>query len=222
MENQRGKKQPGKRKKQIPSILSKKSVRSSRSYQRSGDFKSRFLLSLLEKKQDLENTIRYLVDSNKDINKKYSDSVIDELDRADREMADQAHYKFIDRKKNELKRVNILIDRINNDEHYGICEECGRQIPEARLLIIPEAILCVPCQEDLENYESKTIYTGLKSGNSQYKDSPDQEEDFYNIDDAGVAAKPGSESVSLMDMDDIDMGDLSGGPEEDNNPAQNT
>ena len=128
-----------------------------------------------------------------------------QLDRTDREMAEQAHYKFIDRKKNELKKVNILIDRINNDQNYGICEDCGRQIPEARLLIIPEAVLCVPCQEDLENYESRTSYSCLNTGNSRRKNSSDQEDDFYNFDDAGVVVKLGYESASLMDMDDIDL-----------------
>jgi RNA polymerase-binding transcription factor DksA len=29
---------------------------------------------------------------------------------------------------------------------YGICEECGHEIPPRRLLIIPSATLCVNCQ----------------------------------------------------------------------------
>lgn len=206
IENQKGKKHSVSRKKQIPSVLSKKSTRNSRSKLRSNDFKSRFLLNLLTKKQELENTIRYVVSSKKDSSYKYyADHIIDELDRTDREIAEQAHYKFIDRKKNELKKVNILIDRINNDQHYGICEECGRRIPEARLLVIPEAVLCVPCQEDLENYESRTSYAGLSNSHSRYKNSSEQDDDFYNIDDAGVVVKLGSEPVSLMDMEDIDL-----------------
>jgi len=221
MKNQKGKKLPGNRKKQIPAILSKKSIRSSRSSRRSDDFKSRFLLSLYEKKQELENTIRFLAKGKDDRNKYSADSMIDELDRADREMAAQAHYKFVDRKKNELKRINILIDRINNDHLYGICEECGKQIPKARLLIIPEAVLCVPCQEDLENYESKTSYSGLSNSHSRYKNSLEQNDDFYNIEDAGVVVKLGSEPVSLMDMEDIDLEVLpEDDSEEDDNPTQ--
>lgn len=34
--------------------------------------------------------------------------------------------------------------------HYGTCEECGGPIPVARLVALPEAITCVPCQEQLE------------------------------------------------------------------------
>lgn len=29
---------------------------------------------------------------------------------------------------------------------YGICEDCGDPIPEGRLLRIPDAVRCVPCQ----------------------------------------------------------------------------
>jgi len=221
VENSRGKRSSMNRKKNIPSLLSKKSVRSSRSNGRTRDFKSRFYLNLMEKKHELENTIRCLVNSSKDEAKKhYVDSMIDELDRADREMAAQAYYKFLDRKKSELKRINILIDRISNDEDFGICEECGKRIPEARLLIIPEAVLCVPCQEDLESFESRTNYTNLNIGNSKYKNSIDQEDDMFNIDDAGVVAKPGCESLSLMDMEEIDLGILPDEePEEEENDS---
>ena len=33
---------------------------------------------------------------------------------------------------------------------YGKCQECGRPIPGRRLLTVPEATLCVPCQERQE------------------------------------------------------------------------
>jgi len=33
---------------------------------------------------------------------------------------------------------------------YGICEECGNKIPEARLAARPEATLCIDCQRRRE------------------------------------------------------------------------
>ena len=33
---------------------------------------------------------------------------------------------------------------------YGTCQECGRQIPAARLAARPEATMCVDCQRRLE------------------------------------------------------------------------
>ena len=38
-----------------------------------------------------------------------------------------------------------------NDGVYGHCQECGDAIPEQRLDIRPEALICVSCQERLEN-----------------------------------------------------------------------
>lgn len=209
------------RKKYIPSILNKKPAKTERSGLRSSDFKSRFHLNLMEKKKDLEKMIDCLVDANKDDGGKYSiDSMIDELDRTEREMAAQAHYKFLDRKKNELNRINVLLDRISHDEDFGICEECGRKIPEARLLIIPEAVLCVPCQEDLENFESRVNFSSSKSTDSQYRDDNEYTDDSFGIDDdEGFAVKPSSEPMSLMDMDEIDIDDISGSNGENSSPA---
>lgn len=34
---------------------------------------------------------------------------------------------------------------------YGVCQECGRQIPPERLEARPEATLCVDCQRRLES-----------------------------------------------------------------------
>jgi phage/conjugal plasmid C-4 type zinc finger TraR family protein len=36
------------------------------------------------------------------------------------------------------------------DGNYGICEDCGRPIPEARLEAMPEATRCVECQRKRE------------------------------------------------------------------------
>ena len=33
---------------------------------------------------------------------------------------------------------------------YGICQSCGRQIPEARLLALPSTVLCVRCKRTRE------------------------------------------------------------------------
>ena len=176
-----------------------------RSKGRSDQFRSRFHLHLLEKKKELEKTIAYL---RKGINEDYSkisfEGMADELDRADREMAAQNYYKFLDRKKNELNRIEALLDRIKHDEDFGICEECERPIPEARLMIVPEAVLCVVCQQDLEKFESRANFTSSSAKTLQYKEDYEQEDESDN-DDAGFVKKAGSESISFMDMEEIDL-----------------
>jgi len=37
---------------------------------------------------------------------------------------------------------------------YGICEECGEEISEKRLTVLPTATLCVCCQENKEQFEA--------------------------------------------------------------------
>ena len=58
-----------------------------------------------------------------------------------------------------LALIRTLTDKIHALEHalelvdegkYGICEMCGEQIAPARLEIVPEATLCVKCQEKVE------------------------------------------------------------------------
>lgn len=45
-----------------------------------------------------------------------------------------------------LKEVNKALARIEKGT-YGVCENCGQKIPEARLEIMPTAGLCLSCQE---------------------------------------------------------------------------
>ena len=47
-------------------------------------------------------------------------------------------------------------DRINDARRalangtYGVCRDCGRQIPPERLRVMPEAVRCVECQRQYE------------------------------------------------------------------------
>ena len=192
----------------IPPMLNGKPVRKTQSKERSDQFRSRFHLHLLKKKNELEKTIDYLRKANSDDYSKVTFEGKDELDRTDREMAAQSYYKFLDRKKNELNRIEALLERIKHDQDFGICEECERPIPEARLMIVPETVLCVACQQELEKFESRTNLTNSANKIPQYRDGYETEDNSDNIDDAGLIAKSGSESMSLMDMEEIDLVDL--------------
>ena len=207
-----------KNKKKIPPpMLINKPVKKTRLKERSDQFRSRFHMHLLEKKTELENTIDCLVrGNNEDFTKISFDGMTDELDRTDREIAAQNYYKFLDRKKNELNRIEALLERVKHDQDFGICEECERPIPEARLMIVPEAVLCVACQQELEKFESRTNLNASGNKILQYKDEYDTEDDTDNIDDAGLVTKSGSESMSLMDMEEIDLVDLAEGENEEN------
>ncbi len=48
--------------------------------------------------------------------------------------------------KSRLARLERALSRIN-DEDFGLCADCGDPIAPARLLAMPEAVLCVGCAE---------------------------------------------------------------------------
>ncbi|GAB6057429.1 TraR/DksA family transcriptional regulator [Desulfonatronum parangueonense] len=48
--------------------------------------------------------------------------------------------------KSRLARLERALARIQ-DEDFGCCAECGESIAPARLLAMPEAVLCVHCAE---------------------------------------------------------------------------
>lgn len=44
--------------------------------------------------------------------------------------------------------------------NFGICEDCGEEIPSRRLMVLPEARLCANCQAIEEHQNSRTRYSG--------------------------------------------------------------
>lgn len=49
----------------------------------------------------------------------------------------------------ELRMVNAALERIEAGT-YGLCPDCGVEIPAARLHAAPEAQRCIACQEKVE------------------------------------------------------------------------
>ena len=50
----------------------------------------------------------------------------------------------LERERQTLREIESALGRMKSG-HYGTCESCGTQIPEARLRALPWARLCVPC-----------------------------------------------------------------------------
>jgi len=58
-----------------------------------------------------------------------------------------------DRDRNLIVKIREALDRIDQGT-YGICEECGEEISEKRLMVRPVTTLCIDCntrQEEDEN-----------------------------------------------------------------------
>ncbi|MHB1016917.1 MAG: TraR/DksA family transcriptional regulator [Coriobacteriia bacterium] len=73
-------------------------------------------------------------------------------------MADQGSATFAreldmtleERARESLARIDRALARIA-DGTYGVCVRCGKQIAAERLEAMPEAELCISCQEHEEN-----------------------------------------------------------------------
>ena len=169
---------------------------------------SKFYKNLLSKKKEVEEIINKLLDNQKeDITNTSLDNYIEDFDRADREISAQTFYKLLDRKKKELDKINLLINRIQNDQDFGLCEECGMRIPEERLLIMPDASLCVPCQKDLEKFEYRKNLAKNSYTPTQLKKEfqIENNEDYNDEDDEGIIIKPDVDHVSFLDMEEIEL-----------------
>lgn len=71
----------------------------------------------------------------------------DELDAA-RSLSDvETHASLIEQAENRLKEIDDALSRVERGS-YGICADCGLEIPVERLEVLPFATRCVDCQGD--------------------------------------------------------------------------
>jgi DnaK suppressor protein len=133
---------------------SSKAGKGARAKRGKSDLRATFMQNILDKRKELEKTLERLIDSQKEYDVQLSGGdLIDELDQAQREISASSYYPIIERKTKELRKIDLLIKRISKEGTFGLCEECGKRIPRKRLLIVPEATLCVSCQREFEKID---------------------------------------------------------------------
>jgi DnaK suppressor protein len=60
-----------------------------------------------------------------------------------------------DREREKLRSIDEALLRIDEGE-YGVCEDCGEEIPLGRLKVLPFARYCVRCKSDIEKVQAQT------------------------------------------------------------------
>ena len=129
------------------------------------DFRSAFMKSLELKKQELQQTLERLMKSRKEYEGQLTaGDFIDEVDDAQREISAYSQFSLIERKNRELQKIEYLLNRVAEEQDFGLCEECGTRIPKERLLLVPEATLCVACQRELEKMDSRMSMASHSTG----------------------------------------------------------
>lgn len=74
---------------------------------------------------------------------------LDEGDLSILEIGRDVDYGLLSMYTKTLKNINQALERLDEGT-YGICEECGQEIAEKRLEVIPFALYCVQCQREKE------------------------------------------------------------------------
>ncbi|MBI3354535.1 MAG: TraR/DksA C4-type zinc finger protein [Nitrospirae bacterium] len=86
------------------------------------------------------------------------DSALDDGDLSVLNLSEGVDYKFLEMKYKEYKSIADAFRKLDAGT-YGTCEECGNEIDEKRLKVIPFARLCIDCkrkQEELEDIEKES------------------------------------------------------------------
>lgn len=77
---------------------------------------------------------------------------LDAGDQSMRDMAQDLDLSLLEMRDRTFKEINRALQRFTEGT-YGICEECGEDVPEGRLMAMPFARHCVACQSQIELFE---------------------------------------------------------------------
>jgi DnaK suppressor protein len=86
-------------------------------------------------------------------NRQLVDTALDDGDWAVVDTSEDMSFMRLTAQRKTLLEIDEALRKIAEGT-YGICEECGDQISEKRLSILPSASLCINCQEDKERLEA--------------------------------------------------------------------
>ena len=74
------------------------------------------------------------------------DNAIGRLSRMEAINAKSINESTLSTTKHTLTKLKYALANIDN-ENFGICVDCGEEIPLGRIMIMPESNLCVECAE---------------------------------------------------------------------------
>lgn len=78
----------------------------------------------------------------------------DPTDRATQESDRSFELRIRDRERKLINKIKDALDRIETGD-FGICEDCGEEIGEARLKVRPVTTQCINCKMEAEEKERR-------------------------------------------------------------------
>jgi RNA polymerase-binding transcription factor DksA len=104
---------------------------------------ARLRLRMCDLREDIR---RELMQSEEARHREAADLVGDAGDHSVADLLADLDAAAIDRDVRELRSVEAARERLKAGS-YGVCADCGGEIPWPRLLAQPDAVRCVPCAE---------------------------------------------------------------------------
>jgi DnaK suppressor protein len=110
--------------------------------------------SLLNKKAAIvkeakEEIAKYISGENRQL----VDTAVDEGDWATVDISEDINLMRLDAHRKLMLDIDEALRKIKEGT-YGTCEECGEEISEKRLRVMPAATLCIACKENKEQLEA--------------------------------------------------------------------
>ncbi len=105
---------------------------------------------LRKRREQLTEEVRFKMKESRDQDVALKDAAtLDDVDRATIASQESIRYAEAARDNRELAEVDVALERLKAGK-YGVCADCGQQIPIARLRAYPAAIRCSHCQDAYE------------------------------------------------------------------------
>ncbi len=121
----------------------------------------------------------------------------DEMDAAQSLAEIETHAALIERVEDRLKAIDFAFDRLERGR-YGICAQCGEEIPLERLKALPFAAYCVDCQEKRNHQQSRPEKTWIDEPFIRRWDLPEEmAEPTEQSHDEFVALPTGEEGEGM-------------------------
>lgn len=113
---------------------------------------------ILKEKQSTEELIKELnnmqKNSMKDSSGDLSSYSLHQADMGTDTIYAEKRVFYLNSEIEKLRKLNMALRRIY-DKSYGLCQICGKQISQKRLMAIPYARYCISCQSEEEKRKRK-------------------------------------------------------------------
>lgn len=112
----------------------------------------------------MENRRRDIQEELRSLRKALPAEIVDVKDAEEQSLDDlmrELDFALMEMKSHTLRQIDEAIGRLESGT-YGVCVECGEEIPGARLRALPFVRLCRTCQEEEESREAAQGAAGLR------------------------------------------------------------